>query len=361
MSHQVEQYMTLRDRISRHGGVVAGALLTLALGACSAGAGAGGSSGGSSSGDAAGFYKGKTLQIIVPYGPGGGYDQWPRLLEPYMKKYLGVAAVKVVNAPGGGGLIGSQQIYDAKADGLTIGDTNAGGDVFDQIDSAQGYKMDVTKFNWIGRPDDDPHVIAVRKGTFADFNALISQTETVKALATGKGSSDYNAAVIVYNSFKVPFQMVAAFSGSSDEKASFLAGNGATTSLSSSDIAAAGSKVDAVVVVSSQPFAKLPNVPTVVDVAKQKGLPQNTVDALSALSDVMDLGHAFFAPAGVPQDRMTLLRNAFQQSMQDSGLLGAAQKAGLYTGYESGDDLQKATADALTHKDLFTGLLKTAS
>lgn len=352
--------MTLRDRFPRHAGGVAAALLALALAACSAGAGAGGSTN-VSGGDAATFYQGKTLQIVVPYGPGGGYDQWPRLLEPYLKKYLGVASIKVVNAPGGGGLIGSQQIYDAQPDGLTIGDTNAGGDVFDQIDGAQGYKMDVTKFSWIGRPDDDPHVIAVRKGTYADFAALISQTRTVKALATGKGSSDYNAAVIVYNAFKVQFQMVAAFSGSSDEKASFLAGNGATASLSSSDIAAAGSKVNAVVVVSSKSFDKLPGVPTVVDVAKQKGLPQNTVDALSALSDVMDLGHAFFAPSGVPQDRLTAVRTAFQKSMQDPGLLDAAQKAGLYPGYESAADLTTATADALTHKDLFTGLLQTAS
>ncbi|HEU5348476.1 MAG TPA: hypothetical protein VFU63_07665, partial [Ktedonobacterales bacterium] len=72
-------------------------LFTLVLAAC------GGSPGGSTSAQTpAQFYKGKTVQIIVPYSPGGGYDQWARLLAPYLQKYLGAGKVEVVNAPGGG-------------------------------------------------------------------------------------------------------------------------------------------------------------------------------------------------------------------------------------------------------------------
>lgn len=326
-----------------------------------AGCGTSHAAAGNDSSSGASFYKGKTLSIVVPYGPGGGYDQWARVLSPYLQKYLGVSEVKVVNAPGGGGLIGTTQVYNAKPDGLTIGDTNAGGDVFDQMDQATGYTMDVTKYQWIGRPDDDPHVIATRDADHLTFDDLVSSTSTVKALATGKGSSDYNSAVIVYNAFKVPFQMVAAFSGSSAEKAAFLSGEGQTASLSSSDIAAVKGKASPVVVVSAQKFDKLPNVPTILDEAKKHNLPSSTVKALTALSGVMDLGHAFFAPNGVPADRLAALRTAFQKAMSDKGLLAAADKAGLYPGYESATDLTAATKQALAQKSLFTGLLKTAS
>lgn len=337
-------------------GVAAVAGLVLGGAAACKSSGSGGSGGGS---DNAAFYKGKTLQIIVPYGPGGGYDQWPRIMEPYLKKYLGVSSIQVVNAPGGGGLIGTAKIYNAKPDGLTIGDTNAGGDVFDQMDHATGFNMDVTKYQWIGRPDDDPHVIATRDGSGLTFAKLIDSKSTIKALATGKGSSDYNAAVIVYNAFKVPFTMVAAFSGSSDEKAAFLSGEGTTASLSSSDIAAVKGKASAVVVVSSQAFDKLPGVPTVVQVAQQRHLPSSTIDALTALGQVMDLGHAWFAPKGVPAGRLAALRTAFHKAMTDPGMIAAAQKAGLYPGYESADQLKAATAKALSQKSLFTDLLKT--
>lgn len=303
-------------------------------------------------------FSGQTLQIVVPYGPGGGYDQWARVIAPYMQKYLGAAKVMVVNTPGGGGLIGTQQIFNAKPDGLTIGDTNAGGDVFDQIDHSSGFTIDMTKVNWLGRPDNDPHLIATHGNGPATFDALKSGG-TVSALATGKGSSDYNAAVIVYNAFKVPFKMVAAFSGSSDEKAAFLSGEGTTASLSSSDIAAISDKSHSVVLVSSRPFGKLPNVPTVIQLAQRDGLSAGTVQALQALSGVMDLGHAFFAPPGVPAARLAQLRSAFTKSMNDPAFVKAAAKAGLYQGYQSPSFLAQSVTKALSQKALFTDLLKT--
>lgn len=338
---------------------VATPALAVVLAATLAACGSSGNGGSSAAQSPSSFYKGQTVSIVVPYGPGGGYDQWARVIAPYMQKYLGAAKVVVVNAPGGGGLIGTAQTYNAKPDGLTIGDTNAGGDVFDQIDHADGANTDVTKYQWLGRPDNDPHVIATRNSDHLSFDQLASSTSTIKALATGKGSSDYNAAVIVYNAFKIPFQMVAAFSGSSAEKASFLSGSGTTASVSASDIASVKDKASPVVVVSAKPFDKLPNVPNVVDVATKDKLPSSTIDALTALSGVMDLGHAFFAPNGVPADRLSALRTAFEQSMKDPALLAAAEKAGLYPGYESDTDLSAATQTALSHASLFTDLLKT--
>lgn len=350
----------MQRRPSRRRAWWAAAALTLAAGLAAA-CGTGNAGTASGSGGGASFYDGQTLTVIVPYGPGGGYDQWARIMSPYLKKYLGVDEVKIQNVPGGGGLIGTNQIYSAKPDGLTIGDTNAGGDVFDQMDNADGYEADVTKMGWIGRPDDDPHVIATRDADHLTFDGIVNSNRQIKALATGKGSSDYNSAVIIYNAFHVPFQMVAAFSGSSEEKAAFLSGEGTTASLSASDIAAIKGKASPVVVVSKQKFGKLPNTPTILDEAKQHNLSPDRVKALTALSDVMDLGHAFFAPPGVPADRLNALRTAFQKSMQDKNMLAAAQKAGLYAGYESGQALTQAAKDALGQKALFTDLLKTSA
>ncbi|MCL6637559.1 MAG: hypothetical protein K6T26_06405 [Alicyclobacillus sp.] len=320
---------------------------------------AGNTSGSASTSAAAEFYKGKTLTVIVPYGPGGGYDQWARLLAPYLQKYLGVAKVDVQNVTGGAGLVGTNQIYSAKPDGLTIGDTNAGGDVFDQISKAPGTNFDVSKFSWIGRPDDDPHIIAVHpNGQYQSFADLLKAKQPVKALATGKGSSDYNSAVITFNAFNIPFQMVAAFSGSKDEKAAFLRGNGDTCSLSASDIKQISDKAKVVVLQSTRAFDKLPGVPTIIDVAKQAGLSQDKIAGLTAMANVMDMGHAFFAPPGVPADRLAALREAFQKSLQDPSFQAEATKAGLYLGYASGQDLEQMTKDALSNQSLLQPLLK---
>jgi tripartite-type tricarboxylate transporter receptor subunit TctC len=342
--------------LPRSRGTAAAAVAALALTAL-AGCGPK-SSTAAASGGGASFYSGKTVQIVVPYGPGGGYDQWVRVIAPYMQKYLGAGKVMVVNAPGGGGLIGTGQIYHAKPDGLTIGDTNAGGDVFDQIDHSSGFNLDMTKVSWLGRPDNDPHLIATHASGPATFDALKSAGGTVSALATGKGSSDYNAAVIVYNAFKVPFKMVAAFAGSSEEKAAFMSGEGTTASLSSSDIAQITAQSHSVLLVSARPFGKLPNVPTVTQEAQKNGLDSQTVQALQALSDVMDLGHAFFAPPGVPAAQLSALRTAFSKSMNDPEFKKAAAKAGLYQGYQSPDFLSSSVTKALSQASLFTDLLK---
>src|SRR5436190_3404573 len=89
-------------------------LVTVSAAACHSGGASGAS--GTSGTSGASFYQGKTLKFIVPYAPGGGYDQWPRVLEPYLKKYLGVASIQIMNVAGGGGLIGTSQVYHAKAD-----------------------------------------------------------------------------------------------------------------------------------------------------------------------------------------------------------------------------------------------------
>lgn len=312
---------------------------------------------------AAAFYSGKTLNIIVPYGAGGGYDKWARLLSPYMKKYLGVAKVSVLNQPGGGGLVGTDKAYTSPPNGLYIADTNAAGDVFSQMAKAPGVKFDVKKFNWIGRPDNDPHIMAVHtNGPYKSFDDLVhagTHGHKLNAFATGAGSSDYNAALITLNAFNLDFQMVAAFSGSSAEKATFLSGNGDTLSLSASDVAMISADARPVILITNKPFNKLPNVPTVIQMAKKYKVSARNIKALHALADVMELGHAFFAPPGVPANRLAALRVAFHKCLEDPGFRASATKARLYLGYAPPQALEAMVARAVASKALFTPLLKT--
>lgn len=310
-------------------------------------------------------YQGKTVTIIVPYGPGGGYDTWARLLAPYLKQYLGAGEVKVENRPGGGGLVGTNTVYSATPDGLTIGDTNAAGDVFAEMGKAPGVHFQTAKFNWLARPDNDPHIIAVHPSSpyksFDDIVALKGGKTVLRCLATGRGSSDYNSAVVAMNAFRVPFLMVAAFKGSHEEKATFLAGGGDTISVSASDIAQLGdAKAHVVVMTAAQPFARLPGIPTVVQAAEQHKLPAQTIEVLKIMSSVMDMGHAFFAPPGVPAERLAALRTAFGKAFQNKEFLAKAEKAGLYAGYEPPGALQQATENAFKHIDELAPFLKTS-
>lgn len=67
------------------------------------------------------FYQGKVLEILVPFGTGGGTDTVARFLAPHLQRELGDnARVQVVNKPGGGGVAGSNEFaLRRRPDGLT--------------------------------------------------------------------------------------------------------------------------------------------------------------------------------------------------------------------------------------------------
>ena len=69
---------------------------------------------------------GKTITFIVPNAPGGGYDMYARLLEPYLEESIN-SEIVIKNLSGAGGLIGAQNIIGAVPDGTTIGIINSAG------------------------------------------------------------------------------------------------------------------------------------------------------------------------------------------------------------------------------------------
>ncbi len=65
-------------------------------------------------------YPERPIQMICPWGAGGGTDACSRIIATLLKKELGVP-VTVVNRTGGSGAVGHTAISTAKPDGYTIG------------------------------------------------------------------------------------------------------------------------------------------------------------------------------------------------------------------------------------------------
>ena len=64
-------------------------------------------------------YPDKPIEMVIPFGAGGGADIEGRLLAKEMSKVLGQPVV-AVNKPGGGGAITYTYVKNAKPDGYTI-------------------------------------------------------------------------------------------------------------------------------------------------------------------------------------------------------------------------------------------------
>ncbi len=61
----------------------------------------------------------RTLRIVVPFGPGGGSDNFARILQPRLAELLKMTIV-IDNRPGAGGTIGAAYVAKAPADGTTV-------------------------------------------------------------------------------------------------------------------------------------------------------------------------------------------------------------------------------------------------
>ncbi|MGH9693140.1 MAG: Bug family tripartite tricarboxylate transporter substrate binding protein, partial [Bryobacteraceae bacterium] len=64
-------------------------------------------------------YPSRPIELIVPWGPGGGADQLARLISKQLEPMLG-QGIPVVNVPGGTGATGMAKLLAAPADGYSM-------------------------------------------------------------------------------------------------------------------------------------------------------------------------------------------------------------------------------------------------
>ena len=105
------------------------------------------------------FYKGKQIRLIVSSEPGGGYDNYARLVARHLGNHIpGNPTVIVQNMPGAGGLNAANNIYNiAPKDGTVIGHVQRNVP-FVAIQGLPGPRFDPTKFNWLSSLNNEVNV-----------------------------------------------------------------------------------------------------------------------------------------------------------------------------------------------------------
>src|SRR5262245_25181765 len=109
------------------------------------------------------FYAGKTVSILIGYGPGGANDIWGRTIARHLGNHIpGRPRAIAQNVPGAGGLTLMNQLYNtAPKDGTVIGLINRGLP-FEPLLGGDGVQFDPLRMNWLGSPDKDTTVCVAR-------------------------------------------------------------------------------------------------------------------------------------------------------------------------------------------------------
>src|SRR3954471_9687509 len=121
------------------------------------------------------FYAGKTLRILVGFGPGGGYDLYARTLARHLGRFIpGEPTVVVQNMPGAGSLKVVNWLYNAAPRDGTALATFARGIVFEPLlGHTEGTQFDAARINWIGSISNEVGVCGLMRtsgiATWADM------------------------------------------------------------------------------------------------------------------------------------------------------------------------------------------------
>lgn len=303
----------------------------------------------------ANFYKGKTVNVLIGFGPGGANDVWARLIARHIGHYIpGNPDVVPQNAPGAGGLKLMNQLYNVSPkDGTVVGLVNRG-IPFEPLLGGKGTQFDALKMNWIGSPDKDVTVCAARK----DAQVKTMQDLFTKELVVGATGSGADTAIypeFLTELLGMKFKTVKGYKGSKEislamERNEVQGICLAYDSLMRENLAREG-KLNILFQAALKPDPRIKNIPVGTDLARSQGDRQ----ALSLFFARVAIGRPFVAPPGVPADRVTALRKAFEETMQDKAFVAEAEKQRLHPDLITGEEIATTLAEVYkTPTDIVT-------
>ncbi|MGY1815120.1 tripartite tricarboxylate transporter substrate-binding protein [Blastococcus sp. SYSU D00820] len=300
----------------RHAYVAGVAASLLVLTAC-------GDDGGSGGDEGETFYAGETLDFVVPFDPGGGYDAYARALAPYLAECLGDGTQVVVrNEPGAGGLLATNTTGAASSDERRIQITNTVGTVSAQIAGAEGVQYDMAEFSMIGRVSAPADSVAVAgDGDIEDFQQMIDSDEPVRFVATGPGSNEYIVPNILSAIYDFPIELVTGFPGSGEARLAVVSGDADAhvQSWDSQLSAVESGEVRSVLLATDEAVEELPDTPTVMDFEPAGDEGETLRDELVGLEAT---GRGIVAPPGLSDAQLTELRDAFDCAAGNEELAG---------------------------------------
>lgn len=291
------------------------------------------------------FYKGKTLTIVAGFTAGGGFDLHARTVARHISKHIpGNPTVIVQNMPGAGSLT-SVRYLDATAakDGTVVTHFHPGL-VTQSVIEPEKIKLDFRKFSWIGVITPDSRVCYGYgpKGvkTWAE---LMSRKEFIMG-ATARGAGNYINGATLREVMGAPVRQVLGYPGSSEQRLAMERGelDGDCTSFSS--IAPGWVEQKRVHLFARFTERKPAEVP---DEAAYLGNftkteEQKQVLELLNVGDVV--GRPFVMSHQVPQERVAIIRKAFDATMKDPAFIADMAKQQFPLDPISGEEAQDVMA-----------------
>jgi tripartite-type tricarboxylate transporter receptor subunit TctC len=297
------------------------------------------------------FYQGKTVTILVSAKAGDVYDLYPRLVAEFMPKHIpGNPNIIIQNVPGAAGLIGTNQLYNtAKPDGLTFGATYPAL-YFEQLVKRPEVKFDWSKFIWIGSTINSNSLMYMRADTpYKTIEDVRTATTPPKCGATGVTSSAYYMPKLLEQAIGTKFEVVSGYVAGSDidlavERGEVMCRAFTVNAFFAREPFTTWRKKNFVRVLyqtGSKPDRRIPDVPLFNSLMNKYKTPEDVRRLAEVILAADEFGRPLIFPPGVPADRVKIIRDAFDKTINDPALLAEAEKRRLDIDPARGEELDK--------------------
>ena len=286
------------------------------------------------------FYKGKDITFIVGFDVGGGYDHYARAFARFVGANMpGGPNVIVQNMPGAGGVRAANHIFNIAAkDGSVLGMIDQSLPT-QQLLEPESVKLDVGKFNWIGRIASNAAIL------YSWHTAPVQKIEDAykqELIVSSSGQSSRMLSNLMKTQLGLNLKIITGYKGTSEARIAMQREEvHALTQPWSALLAESGQllsekKLRLLLQMGEERHRDLQDVPTLVDLARDDDERQ----LLAMMVSGARIGRSVISPPGLPADRVAALRAAFRKTMTDVGFISDMKRAKLELDPLPGEDLQ---------------------
>ncbi len=292
----------------------------------------------------AAFYKGKTVNVIAPTDTGGSIYEYTLLVSNHLGRHLpGGAKTVAQTRPGGGGVTASNYMgRNAPKDGSAVALMHTGALLTPMTSGAAAY--DPRKFGWLGS-------VAVRSYVGAVWHTVpVNTLDDIKTREVVFGGSGTGSPSYQYPVFLAPITRA-------EPKVipGYKSGGETNLALERGEVQGRGNFYEGFLATNADwvrdkkvkfIFKMGPDHPDLAGVppASKYATTPAQQQMLRVLEAPLALGQAFYVPAGVPADRVTALREAFQKMLADPAFKAEADKMGVFVNPRSHSDVADVVA-----------------
>lgn len=278
---------------------------------------------------AADFYKGKSITLLIGGTAGGGLDTAARIFARHAPKHIpGNPTITPQLMPGAGGIRTMEYLANnAPKDGTTIA-TVPSGPLIEPLVGTRKNPRPMTEYNALGAWSQDFSLCA--SWHTSGFKTLADvQAREMTVAGIGAAATPDTFPKVLNATIGTKFKVITGYQGTQETIMAVERGEthgrcGWTwSSLKAVKLDwVKEKKIHLLVQMGAEKSPLFPDVPFARDLAKS----EQDKQMLDLMFATLALSNSFFAPPGIPEDRLDVLRKAYAATLQDKELIAEAVK-----------------------------------